>query len=92
MLKKSDNDNNETETSIPFGKYKESKKKVKAYVIVLCVLAGVIALGGIIALVYIFLIRKKNKGDKKANDITPSSIADVNNLNNLSQTTENINN
>ena len=50
---------------IPFGKYKESKKKVKAYVIVLCVLAGVIALGGIIALIYIFLIRKKNKGDKK---------------------------
>ena len=65
---------------------------IKAYVIVLCVLAGVIALGGIIALVYIFVIRKKNKDDKKAKDITPSSIADVNNLNNLSQTTENINN
>ena len=90
LLKK--NDNNETETSIPIGKPKESKKKVKAYVIVLCVLAGVIALGGIIALIYILVRRKKNKGDKKANDITPSSIADVNNLNNLSQTTENINN
>ena len=73
------------------GKYSNTNKKSKRVIIIISVIAGIIALGAIISLVYIFFIRKKAV-NPTTNEINPSSLADINNITKYSQTSENINN